>query len=159
MLLSTFLRIFTRITSALFIYDKRTLLDIGHCCTNLLQDTLSTDPAWPLEILRNTEVNKSHLNNRRRRKKHHGSVTLPISMSGSSRQSSDHVITVSEDEVWRELKRVNVRKTAGPDGITGRVLRSCDDQLACLFTSIFNESLATSVVPTPFKKSYHHPCA
>ncbi len=32
-----------------------------------------------------------------------GSVTLPISVSGSSRQSSDdHVITVSEDEVWRE---------------------------------------------------------
>ncbi len=82
-----------------------------------------------------------------------GSVTLPISVSGSSRQSSDgHVITVSEDDVRRELRRVNVRKSAGPDGITGRVLRSCADQLAGLFTSIFNESLATSVVPTPFKK-------
>ncbi len=65
--------------------------------------------------------------------------------SESSRQSSDHV--------RRELRRVNVRKAAGPDGITGRVLRSCADQLAGLFTSIFNESLATSVVPTPFKKS------
>ncbi len=53
----------------------------------------------------------------------------------------------------RELKRVNVRKGAGPDGITGRVLRSCADQLAGLFTSIFNESLTASVVPTPFKKS------
>ncbi len=71
-LLYTFLRIFTRITSALFIYDKRTLLDIGHRCTNLLQDTLSTDPAWPVEILRNTEVNKGRLNNPRRRKKHRG---------------------------------------------------------------------------------------
>ncbi len=57
-----------------------------------------------------------------------GSVTLPISTSGSCRQSSDdHVISVSEDEVRRELKRVNVRKAAGPDGITGRVLRSCAD--------------------------------
>ncbi len=46
-----------------------------------------------------------------------------------------------------------VRKAAGPDGINGRVLRSCADQLAGLFTSIFNESLATSVVPTSFKKS------
>ncbi len=64
------LSLFTHITSALFIYDKRTLLDIGHRCTNLLQDTLSTDPAWPLEILRNSEVNKGHLNNPRRRKKH-----------------------------------------------------------------------------------------
>ncbi len=89
-----------------------------------------------------------------------GSATLPFSASGSSRQrSEDHVITVSEDEVRRELKRVNFRKAAGPDGITGRVLRSCADQLAGLFTSIFNESLATSVVPTSFKKICHHPCA
>ncbi len=78
-----------------------------------------------------------------------GGTTLPISASGSSRQSSDDLaITLSEDEVRRELKRVNVIKAAGPDGITGRVLRSCADQLAGLFTSIFNESLATSVVPT-----------
>ncbi len=83
-----------------------------------------------------------------------GSAALPSSASGSSRQRSDnHVITVSEDEVRRALKRVNIRKAAGPDGITGRVLRSCADQLAGLFTSIFNESLATSVVPTSFKKS------
>ncbi len=89
-----------------------------------------------------------------------GSTFLPISASGSSRQCSDnHVITVLENEVRRALKRVNVRKAAGPDGITGRVLRSCADQLAGLFTSIFNESLATSVVPTSFKKIYHHPCA
>ncbi len=82
------------------------------------------------------------------------SVTLPSSASGSSRQRSDnHVITVTEDKVRRALKRVNVRKAAGPDGITGHVLRSCADQLAGLFTSIFNESLATSVVPTSFKKS------
>ncbi len=89
-----------------------------------------------------------------------GSATLPFSASGSSRQRSEnHVITVTEDEVHRALKRVNVRKAAGPDGITGRVLRSCADQLAGLFTSIFNESLATSVVPTSFKKIHHHPCA
>ncbi len=84
-----------------------------------------------------------------------GSATLPISASGSGRQSSDvdHVITVSEDEVRRELRRVNIRKATGPDGITGRILRSCADQLAGLFTSIFNESLATSVIPTSFRKS------
>ncbi len=48
---------------------------------------------------------------------------------------------------------MNVRKVAGPHGITGRVLRSCADQLAALFTSIFNESLATSVVPTSINLS------
>ncbi len=89
-----------------------------------------------------------------------GSAALPSSASGSSRQRSDnHVITVSGDEVCRALKRVNVRKAAGPDGITGRVLRSCADQLAGLFTSIFNESLATSVVPTiPVPKNNKPSC-
>ncbi len=86
-----------------------------------------------------------------------GSANLLISTSGSSRQSrqssDDNVNPVSEDEVRMELKRVNVRKAAGPDGSTGRVLRSCAVQLAGLFTSIFNESLATSVIPTSFKKS------
>ncbi len=53
-------------------YDRRTLLDIGQRYTNLIQDTLSTDPAWPLELLRNNELNNDHLNNRRRRKKHRG---------------------------------------------------------------------------------------
>ncbi len=64
--------LFTHITSALIIYDKRTLLDIGHCYTNLLQDTLFTNLMWPLKILQNTEENKGHLNNPRRRKKHSG---------------------------------------------------------------------------------------
>ncbi len=56
----------------MIMYDKRTLLDIGPRYTNLIQDTLSTDPAWPLEILRSTEVDKGRLNNTRRRKKHRG---------------------------------------------------------------------------------------
>ncbi len=58
--------------SAMIMYDRRTLLDIGHRYTNLIKDTLSTDPAWPLEILRSTELNNDHLNNRRRRRKHRG---------------------------------------------------------------------------------------
>ncbi len=56
----------------MIMYDKRTLLEIGQRYTNLIQDTLSTDPAWPLEILRSTEVDKGRLNNTRRRKKHRG---------------------------------------------------------------------------------------
>ncbi len=65
------LSLFTRVTSAMIIYDKRTLLDIGQHYTNLIQDTLSTNPMWPLEILRHTE-NKGRLNNPRRWRKHRG---------------------------------------------------------------------------------------
>ncbi len=53
-------------------YDRRTLLDIGQRYTNLILNTLSADPAWPLEILRNNVLNNDHLNNCRRRRKHRG---------------------------------------------------------------------------------------
>ncbi len=85
-----------------------------------------------------------------KQRRHRGSAEQHVRKQQAER-SENHVITVSEDEVRRALKGVNIRKAAGPDGITGRVLRSCADQLAGLFTSIFNESLATSVVPTSFK--------
>ncbi len=73
-LLSTLLHIFTfsfytHNVCTDYLRQKNTF---GHRYTNLLQDTLSTNPTWPLEILRNTEENKRHLNNPMRRKKHRG---------------------------------------------------------------------------------------
>ena len=48
---------------------------------------------------------------------------------------------------------VNPRKAAGPNGISNRVLRACTDQLAGVFTDLFNHSLSQSAVPTCFKMS------
>ncbi len=78
-----------------------------------------------------------------------GSTTLPISVSRSSRQSSEHVFTVSEDGS-EGIRRVNVRKAAGPDGITGRVLRSCDQLAGCLFPYLMSPSLPLWF-PSPLK--------
>ena len=50
--------------------------------------------------------------------------------------------------VSKAFKRVNPRRAAGPDGIPSRVLRVCADQLAGMFTDIFNQSLSQSAVPT-----------
>ncbi len=61
------LSLFTHIMSALITYNKGTLLDIGNRFTNLVH-TLSPNPSWPLEILRNAE-NNGH---RRQNKKHRG---------------------------------------------------------------------------------------
>ena len=55
--------------------------------------------------------------------------------------------------VSKTFKRVNPRKAAGPDGIPSRVLRACADQLAGVFTDIFNQSLSWSAVPTCFKRA------
>ena len=53
----------------------------------------------------------------------------------------------------RVFKGVNGKKAAGPDQIPERVLKSCADQLAPVYTMIFNTSLAQAVVPSCFKKT------
>lgn len=57
------------------------------------------------------------------------------------------------DEVRRTFKKVNPRRSPGPDGILGRVLRGCADQLAEVFTYIFNLSLEEAIVPICFKQA------
>ena len=63
------------------------------------------------------------------------------------------MITLSVADVSKTFKQVNIRKAAGPDGLPGRVLRACADQLAGVFTDIFNMSLIESVIPACFKQT------
>lgn len=56
---------------------------------------------------------------------------------------------------WCEKSRLNPQKAAGPVNILGRVPWDCATQL----TGIFDISLSQAVVPSSFKKPYHHPCA
>ncbi|KAK1795559.1 hypothetical protein P4O66_001058 [Electrophorus voltai] len=64
-----------------------------------------------------------------------------------------HPLIITESDVRRVFKRVNTRKAAGPDGICGRVLKACANQLAPVFTDIFNLSLTLGIVPSSFKRS------
>ena len=65
----------------------------------------------------------------------------------------DCVIMLSAADVSKTFKQVNIHKAVGPDGLPGRVLRACADQLASVFTDIFNLSLSESVIPTCFKQT------
>ncbi|PIK41457.1 hypothetical protein BSL78_21686 [Apostichopus japonicus] len=53
--------------------------------------------------------------------------------------------------VRNNFKRLNERKAPGPDGITPKLLKICAEQLAGVYTDIFNWSLSTSEVPRSFK--------
>ncbi|KAK1783932.1 hypothetical protein P4O66_023099, partial [Electrophorus voltai] len=64
-----------------------------------------------------------------------------------------HPLIITESDVRRVFKRMNTRKAAGPDGICGRVLKACTDQLAPVFTDIFNLSLTLAIIPSSFKRS------
>ena len=65
----------------------------------------------------------------------------------------DCVITLSVADVSKTFKQVNIHKDSGPDDLPGRVLRACADQMASVFTNIFNLSLTESVIPTCFMQT------
>jgi len=55
----------------------------------------------------------------------------------SSIARDEHTLSVTEHNVRKALMRVNTRKAAGPDVISGRRLKTCANQLAPVFTTIF----------------------
>ena len=64
----------------------------------------------------------------------------------------DCVITLSSADVSKTFRHVNIHKAAGPDGLPRCVLRACAEQLASVFTDIFNISLSESVIPTCLRR-------
>ncbi|KAK3517626.1 hypothetical protein QTP70_013434 [Hemibagrus guttatus] len=67
--------------------------------------------------------------------------------------NTGNAFIIPKNDVRRPFRIVNTKKAAGPDGISGQVLRACTDQLAPMFTEIFNLSLTQLVIPTCFKES------
>jgi hypothetical protein len=64
----------------------------------------------------------------------------------------DCVITLSVADMSKTFKQVNIHKAAGPDGLPGYAFKACADQLARVFTDIFNLSLTKSVIHIYFKQ-------
>ncbi len=75
-----------------------------------------------------------------------------ITISQASAANSQTFV-IQPAEVIRTLRKINIRKAAGPDGIPGRVLRDCAAELGEVFTNIFNLSLLKCTVPTCLKTS------
>ncbi|XP_013868639.1 RNA-directed DNA polymerase from mobile element jockey [Austrofundulus limnaeus] len=67
--------------------------------------------------------------------------------------SDQQPLILFSTDVGAALSRIKSHKAAGPDGIPGRVLRACSEELAGVLTEIFNLSLARAVVPTCFKST------
>ncbi|XP_070180310.1 muscarinic acetylcholine receptor DM1-like [Littorina saxatilis] len=61
--------------------------------------------------------------------------------------------TIQESEVRGLFRKQNPRKASGPDLVSTSTLRSCADQLAPVFTDIFNTSVQQMSVPRCFKSS------
>ncbi|KAK3564199.1 hypothetical protein QTP86_011038, partial [Hemibagrus guttatus] len=62
-------------------------------------------------------------------------------------------LRISEDDVRQIFLKQKRRNAPGPDGVTPACLRTCADQLAFIFSQIFNRSLELCEVPACFKRS------
>ncbi len=67
--------------------------------------------------------------------------------------SPTHAIQISEDDERQVFRKNKRRKVPGPDGVSTACLKTCADQLAPIFTQIFNRSLELCEVPSCFKRS------
>ena len=70
-----------------------------------------------------------------------------------SLDSNMHGLQTDEDEVKRLMKNCNPKKAPGPDGVSPRILKLCADQLAYIFSVIFNQSFIQMYVPSSWKTS------
>ncbi len=62
-------------------------------------------------------------------------------------------LQIKEDDVHQVFKKNKRRKAPGPDGVSPACLKTCADQLAPIFTQIFNRSLELCKVRSCFQCS------
>ena len=62
-------------------------------------------------------------------------------------------ITVSDNEVFKILKSLNVAKANGPDNISNKLLRETATAIASPLASIFNKSLSSGQFPDEWKRA------
>ncbi len=64
-----------------------------------------------------------------------------------------HEIEVTKEMVLKLLKKLEIRKAIGPNGVSGHVLKECSDQLSGPITDIIKCSLNTGRVPKEWKRA------
>ncbi len=77
----------------------------------------------------------------------------PNLLQPPSLPTTQPVLKVCVEDVNRVFRKQKSRKASGPDGISPACLKVCADQLAHIFTQIFNRSLELCKVPSCFKHS------
>ena len=80
-------------------------------------------------------------------------VLIHISLGLQESLSPQNDIVTSQETVTNLLKRVHIRKSAGPDFICGHTLWHCADQLSEVFTLLFQMSVESGQIPTMWKTS------
>ena len=77
----------------------------------------------------------------------------------SSPTTNQTQICLTADQVRSQLKKTKIRKAPGPDGISSRLLRDCEDQSCQVVLPIFHPSLHLDRAPELWNTSWVVPVA
>ena len=80
-----------------------------------------------------------------------------MDLKGRISEQVENSITLNEEDVKKAFLKLNARKAAGPDHISGKLLKSCANSLSCIFSILFNWSLNDCFIPTIWKHSIIRP--
>ena len=62
-------------------------------------------------------------------------------------------IKISHKGVYKLLREINPHKATGPDGIPGKLLKQCSDEITPILTKIFNSSITQGQAPKRWKEA------
>ncbi len=62
-------------------------------------------------------------------------------------------VIITAEQVCPTFKRINIRKAAGPDRLTGRVRKACREELGFIYSHLFQMSVDTHFVPRASKSA------
>lgn len=62
-------------------------------------------------------------------------------------------ITIDIEVICSQLRHIKANKSAGPDGVHPRTLKTCADQLCPVLHSLFTSSLSAAKIPVVWKTS------
>lgn len=80
---------------------------------------------------------------------HMGMNTSPLQRYQSMRLAN----IVTESQILDRLLSINVKKGAGPDGVSPILIKECANELSLPLCIIFNKSLSEGVFPSEWKKA------
>jgi exonuclease III len=78
-------------------------------------------------------------------------TNLPLPNINTYEDDNLRNVTLTEEEVYKELTQLNPSKAQGPDNLPTKVLKDCAQELTPSVTTLFNDTLSTGTLPQAWK--------
>ena len=114
-------------------------------------DSTTIPPLRKDGLLKTDAIPKANILNQQFQKAFTPTSSQEIPNKGSSPFPQMSNIHITQNGINKLLSNINPHKASGPDGIHGKVLKECKDNISPILTIIFNKSLELGKLPLDWK--------